>query len=212
MEKCLIIGSGGHCRVLLSIIFDENFQYEPIGIIDEKFKKAESIMSIPIIGDLSLLDELYQERVKTVFIATGNNAKRKSLFDLVKSIGFKTPNLISQKTNISKFALLGTANVICPFSNIGPMVKIGNNNIINTHSNIEHETQIGHHCHIGPNASISGRSKLGDLSFLGAGATVIEKINISSETLVGAGSVIIEDIKEPGYMYAGVPATKKKKI
>ena len=45
------------------------------------------------------------------------------MFDLVKSVGFDCPNLISDKANVSQSAELGEANIICPFVNVGPQVK-----------------------------------------------------------------------------------------
>ena len=211
-EKCLIIGAGGHCKVLLSLLFEDSLGYLPIGIIDEHHTKNEKILSISVVGGTNLLQKYFEEGVKFAFLAIGDNQKRKTMYDHIERIGFECPNLISKLANVSRTASLGKGNVICPFSNIGPSVEINNNNLINTHSNIEHETKIGSHCHIAPNATISGKSNLGDFIFLGTGSTVIERITISSNTFVAAGGVIVKDITENSCMYAGVPAKKIKKI
>lgn len=211
-QKCLILGAGGQCRVIASLLQEDNAKYLPIGIIDNVLHKNEEILSIPVLGGINLLEKYYGEGIKNIFLAVGDNFKRKVMFDSVKNAGFDCPNLISDNANISQSAELGEANIICPFVNIGPQATIENNNIINTHSTIEHEAVIHSHCHVAPMTVVSGRSILGDFVFLGAGTTVINNISIVSNTSVAAGSVVINDIESPGYLYAGVPATSKKRI
>ena len=211
-QKCLVIGAGGQSRVVLSLIQEVATGYFPVGIIDENYREGEEILSIPVVGSINLLEKYYEDGVKSVFLAIGDNFRRGAMFDLVKAIGFEFPNIISSKANVSPTAKLGQANVICPFSNIGPLVNIGDNNLINTHSTIEHESEIGNHCHIAPMTVVSGKTQLGDYGFLGAGTTIIDNVSIASKTLVAAGSVIVKNIDEPGYLYAGAPAERKKKI
>tara|TARA_B100001093_G_scaffold519145_1_gene606744 strand:+ start:4408 stop:5052 length:645 start_codon:yes stop_codon:yes gene_type:complete len=211
-QKCLILGAGGQCRVVLSLLQEGNSKYLPIGIIGATAHENEEVLSVPVLGENGVLENFYQEGIKNVFLAVGDNFKRKSIFDSVKSAGFDCPNLISDKANVSQSAELGEANIICPFVNIGPQVKIQHNNIINTHSTVEHETVIQSHCHVAPMTVVSGRSLLEDFVFLGAGATVIDKVNIAAKTTVAAGSVVINDIENSGYLYAGVPAKRKKRI
>tara|TARA_B110001450_G_scaffold256377_1_gene286636 strand:- start:10963 stop:11607 length:645 start_codon:yes stop_codon:yes gene_type:complete len=211
-QKCIILGAGGQCRVILSLLQEGNAKYIPIGIIDNVLHKNEEVLSIPVLGGISRLEKYYQDGIKNIFLAIGDNVRRKSMFDLVKSVGFDCPSLISDEANVSQSADLGEANIICPFVNLGPQVKILDNNIINTHSTIEHETVIQSHCHVAPMTVVSGRSLLGDFVFLGAGTIIIDKISIVSNTSVAAGSVVINDIERPGYLYAGVPAISKKRI
>jgi sugar O-acyltransferase (sialic acid O-acetyltransferase NeuD family) len=211
-QKCIIVGAGGQSRVILSLLQEFHAGYLPIGIIDDDTHENENELSIPILGGTNLLEKYHQNGINNIFLAIGDNFKRKVMFDLVKGAGFDCPNLISDKANVSQSAELGEANIICPFVNIGPQARILNNNLINTHSTIEHETVIQNHCHIAPMTVVSGRSMLGDFVFLGAGTTIIDKVTIASKTLVAAGSVVINDIESSGYLYAGVPAIKKKKI
>ena len=211
-QKCLIVGAGGQCRVILSLLQECNAVYLPIGIIDDVLHENEEVLSIPVLGGINLLEKYYQDGINDIFLAIGDNFKRKVIFDLVKSVGFDCPNLISDKANVSQSAELGEANIICPFVNVGPLTKMVNNNLINTHSTIEHDTSIQSHCHVAPMTVVSGSSLLGDFVFLGAGTTIIDKVSIVSKTLVAAGSVVINNIERSGYLYAGVPAVRKKRI
>ena len=210
-QKCIIVGAGGQCRVILSLLQENNSKYLPIGIIDDVLHENEEVLSIPVLGGADLLEKYYQDGIKNIFLAIGDNFKRKAMFDLVKSAGFNCPNLISDKANVAQSAELGEANIICPFVNIGPQVKILNNNLINTHSTIEHETFIQSHCHVATMTVVSGRSLLGNFVFLGAGTIIVDKVSIVSKALVAAGSVVVNNIENSDYLYAGVPAIKKKR-
>ena len=211
-QKCLIVGAGGQSRVVISLLQEGNSEYVPIGIIDDVLHENEEVLTIPVLGGISLLEKYYHDGIKFIFLAVGDNFQRKAMFDLVKRVGFDCPNLISGKANVSQSVELGEANIICPFVNVGPQVKMINNNLINTHSTIEHETVIQSHCHVAPMTVVSGSSMLGDFVFLGAGTTIIDKVSIVSNTLVAAGSVVINDIETPEYLYAGVPAIRKKRV
>ncbi len=211
-QKCIIVGAGGQCRVVLSLLQEKDKEYLPIGIFDDVVHKNEEILSVPVLGRLNSLEKYYNDGIRNIFLAIGDNLERKAIFDSVKNEGFFCPNLISNKAHVSQSANIGEANIICPLVHIGPQANISNNNIINTHSTIEHETVIQNHCHVASNSVVSGRSLLGDFVFLGAGTTVIDNVSIASETTVGAGSVVINDIKTSGYLYAGVPAKRKKSI
>jgi sugar O-acyltransferase (sialic acid O-acetyltransferase NeuD family) len=211
-RTCFVIGAGGHCRVLLSILLEpSNQHYEIIGILDlQTPKEKKEIFGIPVIGGVEKLESFSGES-PDLFLSIGDNATRKKYFELWKAQGFQFPNLISEKAFISSKVNIGQGNVICPHAHIGPYVTIGDNNIINTRTTLEHESGVGDHCHIAPASLVCGRSQIGDLCFIGAGATIIDYIKVSSETLVGAGSVVVKNIDTSSLVYVGVPAKLIKK-
>lgn len=211
-ENCIVIGAGGQCRVVLSLLREPgNKKYFPKGILDLNADgNGENILGVPVLGHVKNLSSYYAEGIKSIFLAIGDNKEREKYYELVVRSGFDLPNLISVNAYVSPDAILANANIVSPFVHIGPLVEIGNNNIINTHVNLEHETVIGSHCHFSPSSVVSGRTCIGDRVFLGLGAKVIDKIKISSDTTVGAGGIVIEDIGQPGGVYVGVPVRKIK--
>ena len=208
MNKCVVIGSGGHSRSLCSVLMSSN-EFEPLIVIDLEFAgQNEEILGLRVQGvQDSLPQDLGEINVQNVFLAIGNNKRREELFMVLKKKGFLFPNLIASTAIIKGEVKLGAGNIVFENAYIGPLSKIGDNNIINTGSIVEHECQIGSHCNIGPATVISGRSKISDHVYMGSSSTVIDRIAISSHVTLGAGSVIIKDIAEPG-IYVGVPGKK----
>ena len=73
-------------------------------------------------------------------------------------------------------------------------------------------TTIGNNVSIGHQAIIHGCT-LKDGCLVGMGAVVMDNAVVESEAIVAAGAVVLENtIVESGYIYAGVPAKKVKKI
>jgi len=73
-------------------------------------------------------------------------------------------------------------------------------------------TTIGNKVSIGHKAIVHGCT-IEDLALVGMGAIVMDHAVVQSGAVVAAGAVVLEKtIVESGYIYAGVPAKKVKKI
>lgn len=209
MKKIILIGAGGHCKVLIDIIKSTN-EYEIIGITDNNSKGT--VLDIPIIGDDSILDSIYNQGVDYAFIAIGalNNINiRNNIYTNLKSIGFKIPVLIHKCAMISQYSDIGEGTCVMAGAMVNPGVKIKRNCIINTGSVIDHDCIIQDNVHISPNVSIAGGVNIGSNSHIGIGSSIIEKINIGNNVTIGAGSVVIDDIKDFA-LAVGVPAKEIK--
>jgi UDP-perosamine 4-acetyltransferase len=206
MKKIVLIGAGGHCKVIIDIIRSSS-EYEIIGITDEH-TKTDRILNVPIIGDDRKLIEIYESGVKNAFVCVGalNNMNlRNKLYGKLKTIGFKLPILKHKSSIVSEYTTIGYGTCIMPGAIINAGSVIGINSIINTGSVIEHDCEIGNNTHISPNVSIAGSVRIGDNTHIGIGSTVIQGINIGNNVTIGAGAVVIEDIKD-NTLAVGVPA------
>ncbi|MGM0502721.1 MAG: acetyltransferase [Bacillota bacterium] len=198
MKNIVLIGAGGHCKVVIDII-QQNENYNLVGLIDKDHQNiGNKVLQVPIIGTDSDLEEiLKQGQASSALIAigsTGDNKLRKKLYDKIKELGYDFINVIHPNTTLAKSLKLGTANTIMAGAIINPEVVIGDNNIINTGSIIEHDTVIKNNVHVGPGVKISGGATIGNNTHLGTGATIIQHIKIGENCLIGAGAVVINDI------------------
>ena len=206
-RQAIIIGTGGHCRVLLSLLTACG-DHEVRGIVDlAEPRVGEVIMGIPVIGSITLLEKFHGSAGLDVFLAVGNNAQRRIWWQKVGDLGLAMPNLISPQAIVDPHAHLGDANVVCARAFIGPEAVLGNNNLINTAAVLEHEVRVGSHCHFSSSSTVAGRSQIGDGCFVGAGATVIDFVKVERDITIGAGATVVRSITNPG-VYVGVPAKK----
>lgn len=211
-KKLILVGGGGHCKVVLSQIKKLN-EFEVIGIVDNYKPVGSSINGVNIIGTDEDLPKFYKGGIRNALITVGSvqdNSKRYNLFKLIKDIGYNLPIIISQTAIIDETVKIGEGTVIMPNTTINVDSYIGKNCIINSGAIIEHDCTIDDHCHIAPGAHISGEVEIGELSFIGIGATIIQGIKVGKNVTIGAGAVVIDNLLD-NVVAVGNPAKVIKK-
>lgn len=211
-NSIVLVGGGGHCKVVLDVI-KENNCYDEIFISDLKENIGKEILDIRIEYIDEQLEDLFKKGINFAFVSMGKiniNDQRMKLYKKIKNIGFKIPTIISKSSNVSIYTVISEGTFIGKNAIVNPGVKIGKNCIINTGAIIEHDCIIGDNVHIGPGAVLSGGVKIEENSFVGTGAMITQYLNIASNTVIGAGAVVVRDINEPG-VYVGNPAKFLKK-
>lgn len=209
MMDIILIGAGGHAKVLLDIFSSETTNV--IGYVNTIKQDSAEFSQLSYLGSDADID---YENFSTCKVANGIGINkdlitRKKIFDLYKIKGFRFitlvhPNaIVSKRSNVLEGVQVFT-NAIVQASSI-----IGENTIINTGAIIEHDASIGAHCHIASGAIVTGGVYIEDSVFVGAGAVVLPNCKIVSKTIIGAGAVVCKNIIEPG-VYAGNPAHKIK--
>lgn len=209
--KLVLIGGGGHCKVVISIL-KKLKTFDIVGIVDKEDRKGESVLGIEINHTDQDLALLKSEGIESAFVAIGSvgkNEKRKRIFETLKKIGYTISCIISPDAIVNEDVIIGEGTIIMPGVVINAGVKIGKNSIINTGAVIDHDCVIGDHVHIAPNATLSGGVKVGDHSHIGTNATIIQNINICENSIIGAGGVVIRNIEISG-TYVGNPAKRIK--
>ncbi|PNR88774.1 serine acetyltransferase [Petrotoga sp. 9T1HF07.CasAA.8.2] len=211
-NSIVLVGGGGHCKVVLDVIKENNY-YDEICISDLKENIGKEILDIRIEYTDDQLDDLFKKGISFAFVSMGKiniNDQRMKLYKKIKNIGFNIPKIISKSSNVSIYTEISEGTFVGKNAVINPGVKIGKNCIINTGAIVEHDCIIRDNVHIGPGAVLSGGVTVGENSFIGTGAMITQYLNIASNTLIGAGAVVVKDINEPG-VYVGNPAKEIRK-
>lgn len=207
MKKIILLGGGGHSRVLIDLIRGCS-EYDIAGVLDSQVEKGAKVSGIRVLGKDDMLTELFYTGVRDVCIAVGSikdNSKRRMLYEKIKQIGFSVPALIHPKAVIAGDLQISEGVQIMAGAVIQTGSSIGENTIINTGAVIDHDNKIGRHVHICPGAVVSGGCVIDDGAFIGAGATVIQGIRIGKNAIIAAGSVVINDVPDNSTVI-GVPA------
>ena len=196
-KKLILIGGGGHCKVVISIL-KKLRNFEIVGIVDN-YKVESSIEGIKIIGIDNDLEDFFKSGIKNALITVGsikNNSKRYKLFTLAKNIGYKFPIIVSPDAIVDSSVSIGEGTVIMPGCIINISTSFGKNCIVNSGAIVEHDCKIRDHCHLAPGVHISGSVEIDELSFIGIGSTIIQGVKVGKNVTIGAGSVIIKDIPD----------------
>jgi sugar O-acyltransferase (sialic acid O-acetyltransferase NeuD family) len=209
-EPVLILGAGGHGRVVLDILLQSG-RHEVVGFLDNNADiHGRRVDGIPVLGpvdDLPLLADQFGS--PAVIIAVGDNGVRRGLARQVESLGFELASAIHPSATLAHNATVGRNVVIAAGVVICAHCQIGDSVILNTGCIVDHQTMIGEGSHICPGVRIAGRVKVEPGVFVGIGATVIPKVTLGCESIIGAGAVVIEDVPALATV-VGVPARPVK--
>lgn len=205
--KIILVGTGGHAKVIVDIIKREN-KYQIIGCVtaDTNISDFEGLR---VFGSDMMLQHIFAKGVVKAFVALGDNNTRKMVCEQLVTIGFEIISIVHPSAQIGQNCIIGIGTCIMAGAVINPSSSIGNGCIINTNSSIDHDCYIGDYVHIGPGCSIAGNVQIEKETFLGVGTSVIPKIEIGSKCIIGAGSVVIRNIPDNSVAY-GIPASIKK--
>ncbi|WP_330949257.1 acetyltransferase [Virgibacillus sp. MG-45] len=208
MDKIILIGAGGHSKVIKDIILATP-NFELYGVVDDAINETHIINGVTF-SNTSLLREI--DVYKYMFlIAIGNNDTRKRLVNSLSIPEQRFATVIHPSATISKTANIGRGTVIMPQVVINADTIIGEHCIINTGSIIEHDNKIGNYVHVSPSATLTGSVSVGEGAHIGAGSTVIPSKAIGKWTTIGAGAVVINDINSKT-IAVGVPAREINSI
>ncbi len=207
MENVILIGAGGHCKVVMDIL-SHSKSYNIYGVTDSDPSKIGTFFNgVQVVGNDDFLKDAFDAGVRNAFLSigsTGNNMLRRKLFDKAQRIGFNFINAIHPSAIISDKAILGMGTAVMAGAVVNIEAVIGRNCVLNTGCIIEHEANIGDNVFIAPGCILAGNVHVGCDTFIGLGAKIIQNVNIGSNVLIGAGSVITSDIPDNSVVY-GVP-------
>ena len=212
MIRVVGIGAGGHAKVVIDILRLMG-GHEIVGLLDaDKVLWGTDVLGVRVLGDDSLLPQLYEQGIRDAFIGVGtvgDTQPRVRLYDAARKQGFRIVQAIHPRAVIAPSAEIGHGPTVMAGAVINPDARLGDNVIVNTAAVVEHDCVIGHHVHIAIGAILAGTVTVGLGAHIGAGACVIQGITIGERAVIGANSVVTYDI--PPYSIAmGAPAVVKK--
>lgn len=198
MKKVILIGGGGHCKVVIDVIRSTGL-YDISGIVDEKLDLTSRVEGVPVIGRDSDLETLYSGKIHQAFVAigsVGDTKIRRRVASRLRQIGFTLPILVHSSAQVAPSVELSQGVLVAAGVVIQPGTKVGENVIINSGAVVDHDCSIGEFAHIAPGAVLSGGVTVGSETHIGTGSTVIEYRTIGKRTMIGAGSVVVKDIPD----------------
>jgi sugar O-acyltransferase (sialic acid O-acetyltransferase NeuD family) len=197
IKKLIIVGTGPQAQIARDY-FVEYSNYDVLGFsCHREFKENDEIYGMPLIAIEDLIDK-HSPDYTDAFIAIGYknmNRMRQSVYEEIKSLGFRLASFIHPRATISSTAEFGDNVFVFEENTIQPYVKIGNNTVLWSGNHIGHHSSIGNHCFISSHVVVSGSCKIGNNVFVGVNATFHDSLKIADECLIGAGTLITKSTK-----------------
>ena len=201
--KVVIIGAGGHAKVVLEVLRALG-SMEVVGLIDPA-PAAKAVLGAPVLGDDSRLPQLRREGVEGAFVALGTNGLRQRIGAQLAASGYALPTAIHPSALISPSARIDTGAVVMARAVIGAETRVRDLAIVNTGAIVDHDNVIETAAHVAPGCALAGTVRIGERSLIGVGSAVRPGVTVGNDVVVGAGSAVVSDLAD-GARVGGAPA------
>jgi UDP-perosamine 4-acetyltransferase len=196
----IILGSGGHARVLLEVL--QRTGRTIVGFTDANRDRWKTqYRDVTVLGDDDIVSS-YSPMAVELVNGIGNRARRgdsdlagrQRLYQDFRGRGFRFPPVTSHGSILAADVVLGDGVQVMAGTVVQPGCTIGDNTIVNTSASVDHDCRIGAHCHVAPGAVLCGGVVIGVNVHVGAGATVLPGVQIGDGAVVAAGATIVKDV------------------
>ncbi len=207
MPEILVIGGGGHARVLVSVL--KKSAWSVIGYTDARDRGP--LLGVPHLGTDEILPGLLAKNPELyALLGVGKidaSDTRLRLQHGLEALGLRFAVAVSPHAVVNEEVTLGPGTAVFDGVIVNSGTVSGPCCILNTGCVVEHDCRLGENVHVAPSATVSGGVTIGDNCMIGAGATIIQGATICAGCLVGMGSVVPYDLAAPG-TYVGNPARR----
>ena len=206
MPPVILIGAGGHAKVLLDLL--AQLGRTVLFVTDRNARShGHKLGSVEVRGHDELIFDFDPTQVHLVNAvgSIGPPFLRRDIYQRFRARGYEFDTLIHPSAFVSKSARIEAGVQIMAGAVIQTSCWIGENSLINTRASVDHDCVIGPHAHIGPGVTLSGDVRVDHTVHIGTGATVIQGIHIGREAMIAAGAAVVTNVPA-GDRVAGVPA------
>jgi UDP-perosamine 4-acetyltransferase len=203
MTRLVLIGAGGHAKVVLEV-FRAMGDYQVVGLIDPA-PAVPVVLGVPVLGGEDLLEQIRGEGVEAAFVALGSNGLRQRIGRRLDELSFRQPTAIHPSAIVSPSARIGAGTVIMARAVVGTDTVVEDLVILNTGAVVDHDNRLETACHVAPGCALAGNVRVCERTLVGVGSAVRPGITIGADTIVGAGSAVVADLPA-GARVGGAPA------
>ena len=208
MTSLLILGAGGHARVVAETALASGFASNLVFLDDRCTARnpLPPVLGWPVMGPMLLsLQSGTASQFEAAVVAIGQADIRLHWIQQLEAVGYSLPVLIHPSAWVSPSSSIATGTVVMAQAIVQAQASIGKGVILNTGCSIDHGARLADAVHICPHACLAGEVHVGTRSWIGIGASVIQQVHIGSDVTVGAGAAVIGDLPD-GVTAVGVPA------
>lgn len=211
MRDLIVIGGGGHARVVIEAARSTPKQWRIIGFVDPSpCEETQSRLGVSRLGGDDILP---RHPNAALVLGIGNvdvSDHRQKIVGKVGAPPSRWGTLIHSSASASPTAEIGPGTVILAGAVINSGARIGEHCIINNNAVVDHDVSLGAFIHASDGSVVAGGAAIGEGSFIGMGALVRDHVTLGRLCLVGMGAVVTKSF-EADAVLVGVPAKNTKR-
>ncbi len=203
-DSILILGAGGHAKVVLDALLRQGLNREGVEVADDGVAlQGRDFLGAPVRAPADGLTL----QAPRFHVAIGAAGARERAFGRLRGQGRVALSVLHTAASISPLAVLGEGVFVAAQAVVGPTAQLGEGVIVNHGAVVDHDCVIGAFSHIAPNATLGGGVTIGRRVLVGAGATLLPGVRVGDDSIIGAGALVARSI-DAGGTWIGVPAVR----
>jgi len=187
VEPLVIVGAGGHGRVVLDAALASGLQVA--GFVADPVQGP--VNGIAFLGPTAMLDELHDTH--RFIVAIGDQQARR---ELSLRLAGRLQSVIHPTAWVSRTARIGQGTAVIGGVIVNANADVGDFCILNTACSVDHDCRLADGVQVCPGARLSWNVSCGEDAFVGTGAIAVPGIRIGARAVVGAGSVVVQDVAD----------------
>ena len=206
MKKLLIIGAGGHGRVIADCA-ELTGRWAEIQFLDDRHPELASADDWPVAGTSQSCWDYFPGEWD-VIVGIGDNRVRLQMVEKLLEAGFTLPVLVHPSAAVSPRATLAEGTVVFAQVAVNTGAQMGRGVILNTGCIVDHDCRLSHGVHVSPGAALAGNVTVGCCSWIGIGASIRHCIEVGQDVIIGGGAAVVANVPDSSTM-VGVPAKNR---
>ena len=150
MKKLLIIGAGGHGRVLAEVAMACG--YDRVDFLDDRNACA--------VGTTDRAEAL-AGRYDGVVVSIGNNDLRRTLIQRLQAVDAPIATLVHPRAFVAPSATLGEGSVVLPGAVVNTNARVGKGCILSIGALVDHDATIDDFSHVNAGAVVAAGKRAG---------------------------------------------------
>lgn len=188
----IVIGSGGHASVVIKTIECQPSKWHIVGLVDDFLDTDQIRHGYKIIGKTDEMEALcYRYAANHIFIAVGDNAGRRKVYDKIERGHMHFPAFIHPTAVVCSAKRIGDGAFLAAGAVVGVNSTVGDFAIVNTNASIDHDSILGAFAHMAPNSATGGNVIIASDTLIGIGASIRNGSHIGQNCIIGMGSVVV---------------------
>ncbi|MGH6614167.1 acetyltransferase [Sphingomonas sp.] len=209
MQVVIVAGSSGqHAAVVYEAARLSGIVVAGFVTIDDG--APPSVLDCKYLGGPEMLENGVLSHDASFVVASGSNARRKSVTDALDRKGASLQTIIHPGAIISPSAAIGWGSVVLAGAIVGPLARLGRSCIVNHAASVDHHCSVADHVNISPGARLGGAVQIDEGVFIGLNASILQGLHVGRDAVIGAGAVVIADVGARAVV-AGNPARELRR-
>ena len=201
-EPVLIVGSGGHAKVVIDALRALGYADAQLFVVDDDpARHGYTILGIVVrapSAGLLIAGGWFH-------VAIGDCAARARAALSLRSASLRALSVVHPGARIAGSARLAGGSFVAAGAILGPDAALEDDCIVNHNAVVDHDCRIGPSCHVAPGATLGGDVSLGARVLVGAGASILPGLHLGDDCILGAGAVLLDNLPQC-CTAVGVPA------